>query len=366
MKLIKRHKNGIITFLSIFLVLFILYIFLFNTVYIKPLDLGEYVDNSMRNSTISGSLVRADDELYFSAYNHFPKNGIYKISDFFTQMVCGDRFKFDFSLPFTTYSYKGNLLEDFVTDNSEFGNAKIKKLNFANGEYEDFINLECPDNEKITDYFTLEGELYFVTDKHHSIYQYEESGYKLIASEEYCGKGFAPEQYYQHYMYFSYLNHSAEKSEELTELYQYDMTTQKVIQRIDLNQLPIICQKEQMTLEEYQITDHFIFFVFKNIGNDNYVFYKMNISDGDFLKVYETNEPYQLNSYGEYAYLSFRSGGEKKGLYAFTLNEDIPKKLVDSEICEIYIVDKKYVYYEDDNNCLYRITPDGKEYGRVF
>ena len=57
----------------------------------------------------------------------------------------------------------------------------------------------------------------------------------------------------------------------------------------------------------------------------------------------------------------------KKGLYVIDNKTNQIKKIYDdSEVFSVYIVDDKWIYFTDENERLYRITPDGKTLEKIF
>ena len=50
----------------------------------------------------------------------------------------------------------------------------------------------------------------------------------------------------------------------------------------------------------------------------------------------------------------------------FIQKEKIVKKLINTEVKSIWIFDKDYVYYNDSQSNLWRVTQDGKTTEKVF
>ena len=74
-----------------------------------------------------------------------------------------------------------------------------------------------------------------------------------------------------------------------------------------------------------------------------------------------------LNGYNGKLYVGVYDGIDDNGLYVIdTETDEVTKIYDDKAVCGVYIVDNKWIYFADEAERLYRITPDGKVFEKVF
>ena len=90
--------------------------------------------------------------------------------------------------------------------------------------------------------------------------------------------------------------------------------------------------------------------------------FKYNTDSGNFEKVLQTKENFVINAYNDNAYLALETGG----IYSLFQQSNKFKKISDSKVNSISILDDKWLYYEGEDYHLYRIMPDGSKTEKVF
>lgn len=372
-KFVIKYKHGIITFAIIFIILYLCFSVLFKSFYFRPISLSNYVDNTYYNTGscfLGDAPKRSKDSIYFraDAYGHFPKAGIYNITSNFTSAVYLERF-----------SYKSETLNngDFVYNNMLCYNSpsyeKIERkyyldcLDYKSGERKHYLELNCPLNEKPSHAFTLEGNLYFETEQNSDlsnavIYRYSEKGCEKVLSEDFVGKKYYVDQYYKNYIYLTNVNmfDLDIKIKEIT-IDKYDVNKRSVIQTftIPVNQSMVNEAEFRILL----LTDNYAFIEYQNTDKSMLKsIFKYNTDSGNFEKVLQTKENFVINAYNDNAYLALETGG----IYSLFQQSNKFKKISDSKVNSISILDDKWLYYEGEDYHLYRIMPDGSKTEKVF
>ena len=368
-----KYKHGIITFVIIFIVLYFCFSVLFKSFYFRQISFGNYVDNTYYNtgSCFTGDTPkRSKDSIYFraDAYGHFPKAGIYNITGSFTSAVYLERF-----------SYKSDTLNngDFVYNNMLCYNSPsyekteqkyyLDCLNYETGEREHYLELNCPLNEEPSHAFTLEGNLYFETEQNSdlsntAVYRYSEKGYEKVLSEDYVGKKYYIDQFYKNYIFLTNVDKlNPDIKTSVITIDKYDVNKKRIVQTFN------ITANQSMDKEDkYRIllfTDNYAFIEYQNSRTSmRSSILKYIINSGKYEEAFQTNEHFVINAYNDNAFIAL----EKGSILALSPQGKEFKKISESKVNGISILDDKWLYYEGEDYHLYRILPDGSKTEKVF
>lgn len=363
-KTIKKYKRGIIAWAIVLLFLLILYEIFWNKThltFIKP-ETGNIVDAQLRNyESYNGFITTVDGNLYVDYTNHACKSGIYEISPSFSRCINWFGFFWDKQDALDLgYSYNGMLLESnpvFQDDNTAYINDLITgkaAVTFDNKKYD------------ITTYFTLDNELYLKSRDGRTVFHYSNGELDTVVSEELCGKGYIPYQYYKGCLYY-YNESNMNNSGFPLNLFRYNLSKKESLGVLDLGGMSSVFEQKKGASCEYYICDKCIFYKFYQ--HDKTEYYRYDWNSGKAEKIFVTEGSTSSNAYGDNLYICVtgnRINNEEKGLYTASSNSKTTL-LKSGDFWNIAIIDDKWIYLKSpDRKYIYRTSIDGKVFHKVF
>ena len=323
---------------------------------------SETVDNYYNNSNVNimPQLLKINGKLYYNYRNNPLKYGTYEISDGVSKRIYWEGPNiFGSENLLLDYVYDDKILAYHITDKQT-----VEFFNINERKYEHYMEVECPDGNILKDYFVIDGVMYFSTSSYTDnynglIYRYENGNYELVISQDFCGEYYSITSFYKNYMYYIndvYAYDGVGNSND--KLYKYDMNTKQTVDSTDISSLEFDYIYKTIAFENE------VYFILNK--SDNYFMYKISFDNNSIEKIFELDRPFVMNGYEGDIYVAVESG-DKKGLYTYdSKNKKMKKFYCDQDVCEVYIVDTKWIYFTNLNYDLYRITPDGKTLEKVF
>lgn len=421
-------KSGIIKKYRIIIIVLIIIVSVLTTAFVgvrllrigsfAGVELEPFVDNTERNysSNIMLDIIGADGKVDFRAYNNFPFSGVYEFTKKNSHRIYSNNFQLLPSVPFPKYSYRGELLDEIVNIDGK------SYINYFNSD-EHYCQLDCPDGEIPSGYFTTGGELYYYTvtkkdtqpvteyiddevgyqvedEPNQGLYRLTDKGYEKSASKKLLNTTYEV-GYYRNYYYYSDFDFSEddENAMNVRELkgkffYKYNLLTKKVDEKNNLDFLyDYLIKNNNTDIDMIMPIDDYIYFKFIR-HDDKSKWYDMEKEDDAMLedmeyidipllyrycsktkkfdKIFEASEIYlvgdnfgYMNGYGDKMYFTVNNGADYKGGIYVVKGDGKPELIYDSsehrESPEnLYILDKKWVYFSYSGNSLVRVSSDGK------
>ena len=378
-----KFKNVIKTFAillsPIFIIALVVYLFFINTTYVNLVVVEEDNVNNCYNNTLANSetmlepqLGKVGDKLYYSySSNDMFKYGTYEVSSFLTKRIYWDGIS----------PSPSTLSIDVVDDNGLFKtfidkNGVVKVYNIEKAEYEPYFTI---DKEKYGDgkwgllfvdgvqYFTrnadfAKGKFYTWSDGY-ELYKYENNTLiPVFSTDGFDAECYGPPLFDNGYIYI-YMFDEINEDESIDYLGKYDIKNKKIVTKIKLD-------------EEYLFTSDIVFndkvYGLKYLDDEeNDVFGQaigfFDMSNRKEKQIFECDGTIILNGYDEKLFVGVYEGIEDNGLYVIdTKTEEVKQIYDDKPVYGVYIVDNKWIYFVDEAERLYRITPDGKVLEKVF
>lgn len=364
---LSKHKSGLKAICIVALVLIclfaIFYIIFFNTTHFSFSKPGETVDNNLRNVETGNDFITVANGYIFLSYRgSMFKSGVYEISPPLAKSILkGDYSSSDLpSVPGVNFVYNDKPLERFTTlddENKITVNSLIDSdpiISFDNSKY------------NVHGYFTFENEIYFQNVDKTTVYRYDNGKMEVVVSEELCGQGFIPLQYYKGDLYFCHKKDQTDYSSAPMKLYQYSLSEKKIIRQLDLSPMEEVYRQHQWDIE-YLICDDCIYFNCFGSESGTYL-YRYDFDKKTAVKLLCVDAYVNcFNAFGNTAYIATKSSDEdNECLYALTNKSDEPKILRKGRYNGVAIIDKQWVYLVEQNEHIYRISTDGEEYQKVF
>ena len=363
-------KGLILVLSALIFVVLIAYLLIFNTTHVNSVTVdGKAVDNSYNNAVANNEyelfskLARIDNKLYYNANESMFKYGTYEISNGFTKRIFWKGISITPSYLNLDVVGDGNLL---LNKNQ----GEVDFYNFEKNKYELFTQIDnsikqSKQGERVYyRAFYIDDELYWYVgddpmgiDTHYDIYTSIAGKMKSIFSTSSIDKCcFSAPSFSNGYMYIKTINDSENGGDNY--LYKYDMKNGVIVQKVKIN-----------NYGNYNIVsnDNVYTLSFSNFKDENKHLIVTNINANNQKDIFNTSGSAVINGYNNLLCLGVYDDSIKKGLYVIDNKTNQIKKIYDdSEVFSVYIVDDKWIYFTDENERLYRITPDGKTLEKIF
>lgn len=362
---LSKRKPGIRAFcimgLTLACVFAVIYLLFFNTTHFNFTAPDEPADNSLRNTATGNDFVTvANGRIVLSYAGSMLRSGVYEIAPPFARCIRkAERTSAAPAPEGVSYVYKNKPLERFltVTDDKK---VIVKALHDAEP-------LICLDNAayEAQDFFTFENELYFTAKDETVIYRYGDGKMEPVVSADLCGEDFVPLQLYKGDFYYADKNSATAGTFAPLTICQYSLRDKKLVRRLDLSGMKEMYRQYEGFLCAYLICDDCAYFVFT--GDENAVC-RYDFDKKTAVRLLTTGADIScFNAYGNTAYITTKSADkDKEYLYALPYDADEPVQLKKGSYRRIAVIDRKWVYLEEENGHIYRITTDGKAYEKVF
>lgn len=363
-------KGLILVLSALIFVVLIAYLLIFNTTHVNSVTVdGKAVDNSYNNAVANNEyelfskLARIDNKLYYNANESMFKYGTYEISNGFTKRIFWKGISITPSYLNLDVVGDGNLL---LNKNQ----GEVDFYNFEKNKYELFTQIDnsikqSKQGERVYyRTFYIDDELYWYVgddpmgiDTHYDIYTSIAGKMKSIFSTSSIDKCcFSAPSFSNGYMYIQTINDSENGGDNY--LYKYDMKNGVIVQKVKIN-----------NYGNYNIVsnDNVYTLSFSDFKDENKHLIVTNINANNQKDIFNTSGSAVINGYNNLLCLGVYDDSIKKGLYVIDNKTNQIKKIYDdSEVFSVYIVDDKWIYFTDENERLYRITPDGKTLEKIF
>lgn len=345
----KKLKLILCIIIPIIILATALYLIFFNTIYIKCINLKtEFVDNSYNNTiaNISSKLIRIEDKLYYNYVNNDPfKYGTYEISELITKRVYWEGIKLYPTEIDLDYVYNNKILEQY-SDDLKFLDVRLGKFVIDN-------TTKIPNKYKDYYFFIYNNQIYFMSED--SLWKYDEKNTVLLTTKDDLQiNSFDSFNCYVNNSQIYYQNYIDEK----ISICCYDIESKKIIYKFCIDDVP---NAENGVSNLIADGDDVYFLV------DFDELYHVNLKENTIEKLFEAKGVITANYYNQKLYIGVARYLDENGLYVLDLsNNKKVKKVNNKETCGVYILDDEWIYFKDQNEKLYRITPDGKTIEKVF
>ena len=374
----KKIKIPLIIILIITVLFFIPYCILFNTSYFNRINIQDNNNNNFNYNNdianIGSDLIQIDNKLYYNYVNgECLKYGTYEIGSYITRRVNWDGFSVSPQNIRLSEVYKGKILDSWAKSDSYFidseginpfiedgkyinGDIIIEYFDFSNKTYKEYITIKNPEKYILQPSFTVIGETIYFYSKDCSLYLYDGESIKLVAdikdleSRDFYlqTKGYISNSqiYYQGYI------------DNKLYIYCYNTERKKIIYKFCIDDVP---NAENGVSNLIADGDDVYFLA------DFNKLYHINLKENTIEKLFETKGVITANYYNQKLYIGVEKYLDENGLYTLDLsNNKKVQKLNTKETCGVYILDDEWIYFTDQNEKVYRITPDGKSIEKVF
>ncbi len=346
------------------------YLIFFNTTYLKRVIIeDETVNNSYNNYNANdedSELAKIGNKLYYNYYNFDPlKSGTYEISNHITKRIYTNGY----------ITAPNNLFLDIVGDDkilSDVGQGKLEFYNIEKKEFEPYFSLDDKylDESPYWDTFFINENQYWYSSEGpawcstgYNIYKYEGEKMNYVFSTDVINKDlYGRPQFDGNYIYF---DADDEKDNDIINsvFCKYDISTKKIIDQM------------QVDMDNYftcdivandKIYGSGVVYDEKNDECDYYICVA-DMKTKTQKKILSTTGTAILNGYGDLVCVGVNESAGKNGLYVIDTNTDKVKRIYDKQgVYEVYIVDSTWIYFTDESEKLYRITPNGNVLEKVF
>ncbi len=365
-----KHKKIFILLSLLIVTVLIIYFLLFNTTYINFVRVNDNaVDNSYSNTLANehhkmwSNLARIDDKLYYNyAYNDPFKYGTYEISNNFTKRIYWE------GITVTPSLLKLNVIGDGkILRNNRDGS--VDQYDIQESKFKPYIKLD-DDSIKGKTYlciFYINGKQYWYSGEapmgvinKYKIYTCENNKLNLYFSTDEIGEGdFSVPAFVDDYIYLEAINDDSNDGKNY--LYKYNTKTNTIVDQVEIDE----------TSGGYNIVskDKAYSIVYRDYDNENDRLIVTDIKNKTQKEIFDTDGSAIVNGYDDLVCIGVYSDSDsdKNGLYIIDEKTDKIKQIYrDQEVFGVYVVDDKWIYFSDETDKLYRITPDGKVIEKVF
>lgn len=351
----------------------LIYLVFFNTTYLNFVIVEEEtVDNSYNNClannelNMHSNLAKIGGKLYYSYSNNDSfKYGTYDISSFITKRIYWEGIS---SSPVTlNLDVIGN---EKILFNA--GNGSVEFYDTKNGKYMPLYSLDHNqiDNNLYLETFFIDGYQYWYSGEGpawcsdgYKIYRDVNGKLELIFSTDVISADyFGAPQFDDRYIY---LEAGKEDKFNISKayFYKYDILKKQVINRMQIDINNHLNSNIVTNDKIYSISG-----IYNEKSDENDTFLCVSeMNTKKQKKILSTTGTQILNGYNNLVCIGVNESGNKNGLYVIDIKTDEVKKIYDEKaVYSIYIVDNQWIYFTDQNEKLYRITPDGKTIEKVF
>lgn len=360
-------KVSLIIAVPLVVILTIIYLVVFNTPYFNTVTVsGNAVDNSYNNAAANqehsmwSKLARIDDKLYYS-YSPVSriKCGAYEISNNCTKRIYAGG----------TFLSPEVLNLDVVGDGKILLNTKdgaVEYFDVQNGEYKPFTELkdDIANDREYKSAFYIDGNQYWYCGDDppgiytsYDIYACENDKLNLYFSTDKIGEDNVSAPCFDgDYIYFASYKDNGNSGEYY--LYKYNAKSGAAENKISISHTG-----NYITASD----DKAYSIVYSEDGEGKNRLTVTDINAENQKDIFNTDGSTIVNGYGGLVCVGIYSdSGGKNGLYVIDAKTDELNRIYGEEVFGVYIVDDKWIYFTDENEKLYRITPDGKTLEKVF
>lgn len=315
--------------------------------YTNNITIGsDYVDNSYNNSVanLGSDAVKIGDTILYNYYNSsLLCYGTIAITSENARRVYWEGMALSYSLPPLDTLYNGKVLKEPNTDDY---------FDIEKGDYVSTCKVYNPSKDIYYNCFVKDNVRYFVSE-HNLLYRQEGEQYKQIEDMSFVKHNLSMSDFYLTDRYIFYDDYD---DKDNTLLCRYDRKTQKT--------KSIIFNEGDTMINSSSLLGKDVYLIF--LSYDGGTLYRADFKNNRIEKLYHSNGMLIANMYTDMIYFGVQLSRDS-GLYAMPLDKPgSVKKLEGGGIFGVYILDNEYVYFQDVDKNLYRVTTDGKKTERVF